>query len=87
MTGVVDDGDLGVVGERFEFANGTLELEVADVELDVDRIEARIPEHFRHSAGIAGGIRQLRNGLVSRIPHDQRHAPVGSPGKVRRQNH
>ena len=87
MTGVVDDGDVGVVGERFELANGTLELEIADIELDVDGIEARVLEHFRHSARIAGGIRKLRNGLVSRIPHDQRHALVGCPRNVRSQNH
>jgi hypothetical protein len=36
VTGIVDDGDVGMVGKRFELADGALELEIADIELDVD---------------------------------------------------
>jgi len=56
MAGIIDDGDIGLVGHHLELADRPLELEIADIDLDIDGIEARIAEHFRHSVGIPRGL-------------------------------
>ena len=86
VAGIVDDGDVGLVGDRFELADRALEFEIADVDLDIDRVEARVAEHLGDRARIPRRIGQLRNGLVARIADDQRHALLG-PGGVGGKHH
>jgi hypothetical protein len=86
VAGIIDHGDVGLVGCSFEFADRTLEFEIADIDLDVDGIEAGIPEHLGDRACVPRGDRKLGNGLVARIADHQRHALLG-PGSSRRENH
>ena len=86
MAGIVDDGDIGLVGGRFELADRALEFEIADIEQDVDRVEAGIAEHLGDRARIPRRIGKLRNGLVAGIADDQRHALLG-PRRIGSENH
>ena len=86
VAGIIDDGDVGLVGRRLELADRALEFEIADIELDLDGIEAGIPEHLRDGVGVPRRIGQLRHGLVGRIADHQRH-PLLGPGGIRRENH
>ena len=47
VAGVIDDGDVGLVGRGLESADRALEFEVADVELRLDGVEAGFLEHLR----------------------------------------
>ena len=80
MAGVIDDGDIGLVGDRFELADRALEFEIADIDLGIDRVEAGVAEHLCDRVRVPRWIGQLRNGLVARIADDQRHALLGPRG-------
>ena len=55
VTGVIDDGDIGLVGSGLESANRALEFEIADVDLGLDDVEAGVLEHLGHrSASLTG---------------------------------
>ena len=86
VAGIIDDGDIGLVGGRFELADRALEFEIADIDLDIDGVEAGVAEHLCDRVRIPRRIGQLRNGLVARIADDQRHALLG-PGCVGGKHH
>ena len=86
MAGVVDDGDIGLVGGGFELADRALEFEIADIELDIDGVEAGIAKHLRDRGRIPRRIGQLRDGLVGGISDDQRH-PLLGPGGIGSKHH
>ena len=86
MAGVIDDGDIGLVGGGFELADRALEFEIADIDLDIDGVEAGVAEHFCNRVRIPRWIGQLRDGLIAGIADDQRHALLG-PGCVGGKHH
>jgi len=45
VAGTVDDGDVGLVCNGLEAADRALEFEVADIEMDLDRVEAGVAKH------------------------------------------
>ena len=86
VAGIIDDGDIGLIGDRFELADRALEFEVADIDQGIDRVEAGIAEHLGDRVRVPRWVGQLRNGLVARIADDQRHALLG-PGGIGGKHH
>ena len=72
MAGVIDDGNIGLIGDRLELADRALEFEVTDIDQGIDRVEAGVAEHLGDRVRVPRWIGQLRNGLVARIADDQR---------------
>ena len=46
VAGVINDGNIGLIGDRFELADRALEFEVAGIDQCIDRLEAGVAKHL-----------------------------------------
>ena len=60
MSGIVDDGDVGVRRPVDEFTNGPLELDDAEIEAQIDNVESRFLQQGADRVGVVDRIRRAR---------------------------
>ena len=85
MSGIVDDGDVGVRRPIDEFTNGPLELDDAQIEPQIDNVESRFLQQGADRDGVVDRIRQDARVLVFAVADDERDPPLGQGRRLRRQ--
>ena len=74
MTGVIDDGNVGIARIVGEVAQGSAQLANPEVMLCRDDVEACVLEHLGHGVGVPCRIGKRRDLLIGGVADHERNA-------------